>query len=140
MAANYLKSYPLTLLTAVVVVALSLLPIGGPELTRDVPFADKWTHMVMYGGLTSVLWLEYWRCHRRLSWRRVAVGAVAVPILMSGTLELMQAYCTTYRSGEWMDLLANSAGVCIGAVLGLSVLRRWRRHDGRGSEPCCQSR
>lgn len=129
MAANCLKSYPLTLLTALVVVALSLLPIGGPELTKDVPFADKWTHLVMYGGLTSVLWLEYWRRHVRLSWPRVVAWVIVAPIVMSGTLELMQAYCTTYRSGEWMDLLANSTGVGLGALLGLSVLRHWRRHD-----------
>ena len=127
MLTNCLKNYPLSLFTAVAVVALSLLPLGRIELANDVPFADKWTHMVMYGGLTSVIWFEYWRCHEKLVWSRVICWAFLAPILMSGTLELMQAYCTTYRSGEWLDLAANTVGVCIGALLGLSLLRYCRQ-------------
>jgi VanZ family protein len=33
---------------------------------------------------------------------------------MGGMIELAQAYLTTCRSGEWLDLLANSIGVVIG--------------------------
>lgn len=33
-------------------------------------------------------------------------------------MELMQAYCTTYRSGEWLDFLADSLGALIGFLIG----------------------
>jgi hypothetical protein len=38
---------------------------------------------------------------------------------MSGLLELLQRYCTTNRSGEWLDFAANSTGVTLAVPLGL---------------------
>jgi len=118
MVTNYIKHYPLSLLTVVAVLALSLLPIGRVELVEDVPLADKWTHMVMYGGLTAVIWAEYARRHRRACWTRLLTWGVAAPIVLGGVLELMQKYCTTYRSGEWLDFAADSLGTCVGALSG----------------------
>ena len=43
---------------------------------------------------------------------------------MGGILELMQAYLTTCRSGEWLDFVANTIGVCLGTVLGLLMKNR----------------
>lgn len=100
---------------------LSLFPFGHIELVDNVPLADKWTHMVMYGTLGTVVWAEYWRCHDRPHPFRLILWAIAAPIAMSGLLELLQAYATTYRSGEWMDLAANTIGVFIGAAIGLSL-------------------
>lgn len=39
---------------------------------------------------------------------------------MSGVIELIQEYCTWgQRSGDWLDLAANAAGVTLAAVLGV---------------------
>ena len=122
MLTNCLKRYPLSLLTTVIIVFLSLAPIGQVEIVEDVPFADKWTHMVMYGGFVVIIWWEYWRQHRRADWGRCLMGAFVAPIVMSGILELMQAYCTNYRSGEWLDLAANAVGVCVGTLIGIAIL------------------
>ncbi len=121
MLLNNTRRYPLSLLTALVIIVLSLYPFGEIELAKNVPLADKWTHMVMYGGFTTVLWLEYWRWHDRLNFIRTFCWAVLLPIAMSGILELLQEYATTCRSGEWLDLLANSIGVLIGALLGNAI-------------------
>lgn len=51
--------------------------------------------------------------------------AVVLPILMSGAIELAQAYLTTCRSGDWWDFAANSLGVLL--ALGLAVVYRARR-------------
>lgn len=91
----------------------------------DVPFIDKWTHLVMYGGTTSVIWWEYLRCHDHLVGWKLVLLAFLGPILMSGLIELLQAYATTTRSGEWLDFAANTLGVCLGNVVGL-LLRRLR--------------
>ena len=45
---------------------------------------------------------------------------------MSGVIELLQAYCTTNRSGEWLDFAANTTGVGLGTLIGL-VMWRVRR-------------
>ena len=119
MLANYIKTYPISIFLALVIIVLSLIPFPDIELAKDVPLADKWTHMVMYVGLSSVIWWEYWRRHRTMNPLRVFFGAVLAPIALSGLLELLQEYATTTRAGEWLDLLANSIGVLIGAVLGL---------------------
>lgn len=115
---NYIKNYPLSLLLTVAVVALSTLPIGAPEFAKDVPLADKWTHMVMYLGVSVVVCFEYWRNHRP---RPTALGlflwGCLYPALLGGVLELVQKYGTTYRSGEWLDFVADSIGAVVGALL-----------------------
>jgi hypothetical protein len=42
---------------------------------------------------------------------------------MSGIIELVQEYCTLYRSGEWLDLAANATGCSLGAMIGLLMKR-----------------
>ncbi len=121
MLSIYLRRYPFSLLTVLLITALSLLPIGSVEIAKDVPFADKWTHMVMYGILTLVIWVEYLRHHRRIQRSRLILFAFIAPIAMSGLMELLQAYATTYRSGEWLDLAANSIGVCLGTAIGYGL-------------------
>ncbi|MBO4800843.1 MAG: VanZ family protein [Bacteroidaceae bacterium] len=126
MLTNLVKHYPLTILTTMVVMGLSLFPFGPMEIVEDVPLADKWTHMVMYFGLTAVFWLEYWRGHDGLERQIVIPWGMVAPIVLGGVMELMQKYCTNYRSGEWMDFVADSIGVAIGVLVGLTLLRRLR--------------
>lgn len=122
MITNLFKNYPLSLLLIAVIWVLCLFtpPHTGLEHVR---YIDKWTHLVMYGGFCSVVWFEYLRRHRCIFWHRILLLAVLAPILMSGLIELVQAYCTTNRSGEWLDFAANSVGVLLGTLLGYGVLR-----------------
>ena len=115
----YFRRYPISFLLALAIVLLSLLPIPDVRMTVEVPLMDKWTHMVMYGVLTLVIWLEYIRAHRQMRGLRLLLLAFLAPIAMGGALELMQAYLTTCRSGEWLDFVANSIGAVVGAGCGL---------------------
>jgi VanZ family protein len=115
----YLRRYALALLVAVVIVLLSLLPMPDMKVGVEVPLADKWTHMVMYGVLTLVIWFEYRRSHKQWDIGKLLLFAFLAPIAMGGALELMQAHLTTCRSGEWLDFVANTIGVCLGTVGGL---------------------
>ena len=117
----YLRRYPITLLLVLAIVLLSLLPIPDVNIGVEVPLADKWTHMVMYGVLTLAIWFDYKRSHEKCNAGRLFIFAFLAPIAMGGTLELMQAYLTTCRSGEWLDFVANSIGVCIGTIGGLAM-------------------
>ena len=108
------RYYPLTVLLLMAVTVLCLIPIPDPPL-KDVPLMDKWTHMVMFGGICIVVFVELYlnRQHRWL-WTS-AVGAA----LYGGLIELMQKYLTTCRSGDWMDFVADA----IGALLAYGIAR-----------------
>lgn len=79
----------------------------------------------MYLGTCSVFWVEYLRSHRHWSKVRLSLLAIICPIVMSGVIELAQAYLTTYRSGDWVDFVANSTGVLLALVV-LWALKRVR--------------
>ncbi len=121
--------YPLSLLCIALIVVLSLTPFFPETPLDDVAFIDKWTHLVMYGGTCSVIWWEYLRSHRRIDRLRLLLWAVAGIVMLGGLMELMQAYCTTTRSGEWLDFWADSLGVLVGTAIGLlmNVLHFKRR-------------
>lgn len=116
----FARKYCFSLLCIALIWYLSIWFMPPEEIELgNVPFVDKWTHFVMYGGTCSVIWWEYWRSHRQPSWARLLLFAWLAPIAMSGCLELIQEYCTATRSGEWLDLAANATGCTIGAVIGL---------------------
>lgn len=124
-----LGRYPLTLTCIVAIWVLCLMNV--PETPLDnVAFIDKWTHLVMYGGTCSVGWWEYLRHHRRIDWGKMFVFGLLGPIVMSGIIELLQAYATTTRSGDWIDVAANAVGVLLGFGIGWGILRPllWHKH------------
>ena len=118
---HLISCYPLTLICLALIWFLCLFVIVPKTPLSDVAFIDKWTHLVMYGGTTSVMWWEYLRHHRSLIFWKLFLFAFVGLIAMSGVIELLQAYCTTNRSGEWLDFAANTTGVCIGTLIGLTM-------------------
>ena len=112
------RKYPLSLLCILLIGVLSLAPYFPETPLDDVAFIDKWTHLVMYGGTCTVIWWEYLRSHSTLNSRKLLI-TLAGMILLGGLMELLQAYCTTTRSGEWLDFWADSIGVLLGYVIGL---------------------
>ena len=116
------KKYPFSCVLIAAIWYLSLLFEAPETPLDDVPLVDKWVHMVMYGGTFSVLWIEYIRQHQQPDNKKLLIWAFIAPIVMSGILELLQEYCTETRQGEWTDLLANSIGVILAAVIGLVLL------------------
>jgi len=117
------KKYPLSFTCIVLIWVLSLLPFFPETPLDDVAFIDKWTHLVMYGGTCCVIWWEYLRHHHEESpyiSRRKLLWVMGGMVLLGGLMELLQAYCTTTRSGEWLDFWADSVGVVIGTLTGLA--------------------
>lgn len=121
---DFVRKYPLSIFCLILIWYLCIwfMPPELPEL-EDVAFLDKWTHFVMYGGTCGVIWWEYLRCHTVVCFRKLFLLAWLAPIAMSGCIELVQAYCTTNRAGEWLDLAANATGCTLGNLVGLLLLR-----------------
>ena len=108
------RKYPLSVICFSAVWVLSFLPFSDMGDLEEVPFIDKWTHIAMYGGACCVLWTEYVRRHRTgLDGEELFFWAWLMPVVMSGIIELLQEFCTTYRGGEWLDLAANSTGITL---------------------------
>ena len=60
----------------------------------------------------------------------MAIWGVLMPIVMSGVIELGQAYLTVHRSGEWWDFASNTIGVftaLAGMLLYFFFLRKGKR-------------
>jgi VanZ family protein len=131
---QYLRKYPLSVLVILVIFYLSFFTPPKTDLD-EVPNIDKLVHTCMYGGLCFMIWLEYLRSHRSLDRARLTLWAVLAPIAMSGLIELLQAYATTTRSGDWLDFVANSLGALLAIPVGLYVLRPmlWKRNAGDSS-------
>ncbi|WP_455639931.1 VanZ family protein [Parabacteroides sp.] len=122
----YLKKYPISLAIIAVVIYLSFFKPPSMEIGK-IPGMDKVVHVCMYAGVSGMLWLEFLRNHRKYDdvlWH-AWIGAVLCPILMSGVIELLQEYCTTYRGGDWFDFLANITGVALATLFANLVLRPW---------------
>lgn len=97
----------LVLFILLVITALSLYPL---EYLPKVRGSDKLHHLLAYASLMFFVALKmprYW-------W---LMGLFFVGY--SGVIELLQPYVNRY--GEWLDLLANAAGVLLGLLLGLFV-------------------
>lgn len=131
----YIRRHIFTLLTLLLIATLSLMPAQEfPE--TDIQFADKWAHWVMYGFLTLVMGIE---CILRDEYLRAKTfahgkeenshknkGTVIRQFLLifiiasafGGLMELGQAYLTTTRHGDLLDVYANSFGaLCAVAIL-----------------------
>lgn len=116
---RFVRKYPFSLLCILLIWVLSLTPFFPETPFDDVQFIDKWTHLVMYGGTCSVIWFEYLLQHRTIDWGKILLLSVVGMTLLGGLMELLQAYCTTTRSGEWLDFWADSLGVLLGNAVGL---------------------
>ena len=120
---RYLRQQPVSILIIVAIWIVCMIPV--PETPLDnVKFIDKWTHLVMYGGLVMVVMVEYGRRKQSINKRRLLVGGLLLPVMMGGLVELAQAYLTNgVRSGDWLDFAANSTGALIGALIGIPLAR-----------------
>ena len=113
----YLRNYPISICIALGIWFLCLIKPPHTEL-MDFQNSDKVAHSIAYVIFGSVIWLEYLRRHDRIDWRKILLLPVLGMILLGGLMELLQAYCTTTRSGEWLDFCADTVGVLLGNGIG----------------------
>jgi VanZ family protein len=78
----------------------------------DVPMADKWAHFLVFGGL-YFLWASALRNSRVLSQSLLLIFA----LLSYGIIiEVIQEYFYVSRTGDLMDVVANSVGILLGLI------------------------
>lgn len=121
---RFIKEYPFSIL---VILAVAYLSLSRPP-SMIIPLFRHWdkiAHFCMYGGLSGVIWIEFLFQHRKKKAKTIhaILGPVLCPVLFGGLMELCQQYFTNYRSGDWMDFLANMAGVIIATLIAWFILR-----------------
>ena len=121
---HYFAKYKLSWLIIGAILYLSFFTPPKTQL-NEISNIDKLVHICMYGGFCSILWIEYLRSHAHIHRLRTFIGGIVLPIAFSGVIELIQEYATNNRSGDWADMIANSIGVCIAALLGQFIFPRW---------------
>ena len=75
-------------------------------------------HTVLFLGLAGVIFFDNTRYLKySISKVRNFLGTFLFPVAIGGLIEILQAYLTTSRSGDWFDFLFDG----IGALLGLGI-------------------
>lgn len=118
---HLVKHYPVSSFYILIIWVLCFATVPSTPLD-DVTMIDKWVHIAMYGGTCATIWLEYIRRHdpRRFSQKVVSIQegvtskpptsrlklfllAWLAPVVMSGTIEILQANCTGGQTQRRLD-------------------------------------
>jgi VanZ family protein len=74
----------------------------------------------MYFTLGFVFMFEYY-IHHHTTITKISTILI-LPLIYGGLMELLQITITSYRSGDWWDMLANGSGI-IAAFFAVKALR-----------------
>jgi VanZ family protein len=102
-----------------IVLAGALLPadwLWSKESDSPVFISDKWLHGVTF----AVLALWFSGQYARRSYWRLIMGLAAFGLLIEMTQRMV-----SYRTAEWMDLLADLLGLAIGMAIALAGTGGW---------------
>lgn len=94
------------------------------------PYTDKIVHFLMYLGLSGVAMINYiYRTRGHIIILKLVLYALILPILYGGAIELIQEYMTDNRTGEWLDLLADTLGALTALPIALYFRKKLLSHD-----------
>jgi hypothetical protein len=102
-------------LPALLWMALILLLIGLPGYSfpkNELISTDKFIHFGLF-FIQTMLWMQAFRKQNAIPMLRFEAGfySLLIGILFSGITEILQGFIFIQRSADFMDYLANSAGV-----------------------------
>ena len=88
---------------------------------RLMAWSDKTLHMLMYVVFGAVVMIAPYVQQHRKAWHYIAAWGSSVAY--GGLMEILQATCTTSRTGDWADVAANIVGSSIGILLFYGAVR-----------------
>lgn len=131
MPKSFIHYYWRTVIVLMVIFLLSTLSFSSTDSIKLVrfPHSDKVAHFLFYLGLGGVLYFDFQK-DRLLRPRYDAMLWIlfASGVVYGGVIELVQMYCTTTRSGEWLDWAADIVGLAVGMGIGQLFFRK--KSDG----------
>lgn len=133
-----LRHHLFSILTILAIWYLSFFTPPHTQLEEITNF-DKLVHICMYGGLSSIIWIEYLIRHKQIKSLQLIIESILIPILMSGCIEILQSCCTDNRSGDWIDFIANCIGVFLASLTGYYIYRPFIQKKVHHRTPNCES-
>lgn len=99
------KILAIAILITITIAYLSLMKI--PKYDIQISHIDKWQHSIAYFTL-SISWLfSFYK-------KKVKYLIILSCILFGIIIEVLQHTLTNYRTGDYLDVVANSIGVLLG--------------------------
>ncbi len=94
--------------------------LPGEEIPQvAVPEADKWTHIILFGGFTFL-----WLCSRPIRTAASLLGLFFIAVALGAFIEIMQGQLVFLgRSMEFLDGVADAIGGALG--IGFFCLLAW---------------
>jgi VanZ family protein len=94
--------------------------LPGDELPEvDIPFIDKWTHIILF-AVFSFLWL----CAGTTRHIRYMAAILIVSIYLGWLVEYVQGHYIPRRSQDVMDTIADVCGAFAGVIIFLILHKR----------------
>jgi VanZ family protein len=115
-----IKKNIFTIITALIILYLSLAGSNtfGQSGFINIPYIDKIGHFCLYFILMAVIILEHKNSFRDT--RQLLLIAL-IPFFFGTLMEVLQMIITSDRRGEFLDALANSAGIISATFLWLII-------------------
>lgn len=117
-----MTKYLPTILACTLVLILSVINTGVLPQT-DVPSADKIVHSIMYFGITLILMLNQTSYHLRAITKQQLYFALLFSFCFGTLMEGIQSLLP-WRSGSVYDIIANTLGVVVCAIIALIMRRK----------------
>lgn len=121
---SFLRKYCLTTVWCVVIFVLSVMNVSNIDAPHlfQIPYIDKWIHLVLYLVLGFLLCYEV-----RFSTFLKKMFVWAFPAFYGGAMELIQEF-VVHRSGDVVDFAADVLGACMGILLCYLIFcKRWKQ-------------
>jgi VanZ family protein len=110
------KMYLIAIAITLSLLVLSLIKV--PEYKVSVTHLDKWQHCFAYFVL-SISWLIVF--YKKKKKRFIVVCCILLGVI----IEILQNTLTSYRTGDFYDVIANAIGV----LLGLFVFNKFSKKN-----------
>ncbi|QNM85352.1 VanZ family protein [Polaribacter pectinis] len=91
-----------------------------PKYAPNVSGIDKWEHSFAYFTLT-ICWL--FTFYKKPTKKYIVIISC---ILYGIVIEVLQSTVTSYRTGDYLDILANTLGVLLGLLVFNQILKKNR--------------
>lgn len=124
---GFFRRYWHSMIVVAVIIYATWIPHPIPdESIPSVPHVDKLIHAIMFGGLAGAIMFDNYRNGRRPNslGRHSIYKVVILAAFMALVDELVQGILPIGRPSDFLDLLADWAGIIIAAATAPPVIRR----------------
>ncbi|MFQ3181313.1 MAG: VanZ family protein [Polaribacter sp.] len=111
------KTLLIAIFVTISILYLSLIKV--PKYTVTISHLDKWQHGLAYFTLTFFWLFTFYKKNKKYP-------VVVCCILFGILIEVLQYAITNYRTGDYLDVIANSGGVLFSSLIFNQVFKKNR--------------